>query len=87
MAKFSCVFDDTVKSNVPDVDQDRAEGKTEKHRLQLLVEEVVTAWGLVVGALEGLVVDVSDNKLDSQDHVECNSNHLEDDTAQHAAMD
>ena len=66
-----------------DVDGEGAEGNSEKHRLHLLVHKVIAGWWLVMWALEGFVGEVTVEKLDGEDHVDGNGDHLEDNSAQH----
>jgi hypothetical protein len=66
-----------------DVDSEGAESTSVEHRLHLLVHEVVAGWWLVVRALEGLVGEITDDEFDSEDHIDGDGDHLEDDTAQH----
>jgi len=74
-------FDDTVHRS--DIDQNRAGSNTDKHQLHVLVKVVVSGRRKVVGALEGLVVEVTDQEFNRQSHVQSNGDHLEDNTAQH----
>ena len=65
------------------VDGEGAESSTGKHCLHVLVHEVVASWWLAIRALEGSVGEVTPDELDGKDHVDGDSKHLEDDTAQH----
>ena len=69
--------------NRPDVDSKGAERGPKEHRLHFPVQEVATGGWIVVRTLEGLVIEVTVNELDSEEHVNGNGNHLEDDTTQH----
>ena len=62
------------------IDGERTEGSSEEHHLHFLVQEVVAGRWFVVRALEGLVVEVAEDELDGEDHIDCDGNHLEDDT-------
>lgn len=74
-------LDNTVhRSNV---DQDRAGGDTDQHHFHVLVKIVVAGRGEVVGTLEWFVVEVTDHEFNRQSHIESDSDHLENDTAQH----
>lgn len=76
-----CEFDGSVHGS--DVDGEGAEGNSKKHRLHLLVHEVVAGRWLIVRTLEGFVVEVTVEKLDGEDHVHGDGDHLEDNAAQH----
>jgi hypothetical protein len=66
-----------------DVDGEGAKSDSVEHRLHFLVHEVVSGWWLVVRALEGLVVEVTEDELDGEDHVDGDGDHLKYNTAQH----
>ena len=69
--------------NRPDIEREGGESRSEEGSLHVLVHEVVAAWWLVIRAREGLVGEVTVDELDGEAHVECDGDHLEDDTAQH----
>lgn len=66
-----------------DIDCEGAESNSEEHRLHFLVQEVVTSGWFVIRTLEGLVVDVTEEELDGEDHVDGDGEHLEDNATQH----
>ena len=66
-----------------DVDGERAEGGSKEHHLHFLVQEVVASWRVVIRTLEGLVVEVTIDEFDGEEHICGDGNHLEDDAAQH----
>lgn len=67
----------------PDVDGEGAESSPVEHHLHSLVQEVVTGWRVVIRPLERLVIEVTEDELNGEDHVDGDGDHLEDDTAQH----
>jgi len=69
--------------NGPDIEGEGGKSRSEEGSLHILVHEVVTAWRLVIRTLEWLVGEVTVDELDGETHVEGDSDHLEDDTAQH----
>lgn len=74
-------FDGSVHGS--GVDREGAKRGSTEHHLHLLVQEVVARWWVTIRPLEGHVVDVTEDELDGEDHVEGDGNHLENDTAQH----
>jgi len=63
-------FDGSVYGSNSNVEAEGAEGRSEEHRLDVLIHEVVPGWWLVDRTLEGLVGEVTTDELDAEDHVD-----------------
>ena len=74
-------FDGSIHGS--DVDGEGTESNSEEHRLHFPVHEVVARGWFVVRALEGLIADVTEDKLDGEYHVNGDGDRLEEDAAQH----